>query len=139
MALHLIKMAVGVTDFDHLLEVQALRRKERGGTSRFFTRNTPRRAEEILDGGSIYWVIKGQVRGRQFIRGFSAIHDAEGNPHCAVDYDPELVPTLLQPRRPFQGWRYLLEKDAPPDRGAAGDSDDLPVAMIAELRALGLL
>ena len=139
MALHLIKMAVGAADFDELRRFQKQRRKERGRCC-FFTRNMPRRVEEVLDGGSIYWVIKGQVQARQRLLGFTPTVSEDGKRYCIVEYDKELVPVLWQPKRPFQGWRYLEARHAPPDRPvyAAGD-DDLPAGMAEELRALGLL
>lgn len=138
MTLHLIKLSVGVEDFNHLRRLQRQRRKERG-KSVFFTRNTPRRAEELLDGGSIYWVIKGYVRARQLLKGFTSTVDEEGQPLCVVRYDPVLVPTMLMPKRPFQGWRYLDPKDVPADRKGAEPMADLPPKMVEELRALGLL
>jgi hypothetical protein len=139
MTLHLIKMAVGVTDLDELRRLQKERRKERGRYC-FITRNTPRRAEELLEGGSIYWVIKGHVQVRQLLRGFAPVTGKEGERYCAVEYDRELVPVLWQPRRAFQGWRYLEPKDAPSDRPAyAAADDELPPAMAQELRSLGLL
>lgn len=139
MALHLIKLAVGVADFEDLRRIQKERRKERGRYC-FFTRNMPRRVDEVLDGGSIYWVIKGHVCARQRLLRFLPVVDEDGGRHCAVVYEKELVPTLWQPRRAFQGWRYLVAKDAPPDRPphVAGD-DTLPPAMARELRVLGLL
>jgi hypothetical protein len=136
--LHLIKLSVGVEDFNHLRRLQRQRRKERG-KSVFFTRNTPRRAEELLDGGSIYWVIKGYVRARQLLKGFTSTVDEEGQPLCVIRYDPVLVPTVLMPKRPFQGWRYLNPKDVPADRKGADPMADLPPKMVEELRALGLL
>jgi hypothetical protein len=139
MALHLIKLAVGVDDVAHLRQVQKERRRERGRYV-FYTRHMPRRSAEILDGGSIYWVIKGYVRVRERILGFTPVVEADGERYTLVRYDPKAVETLWQPKRPFQGWRYLLPKDAPPDRPAgAAAADDLPPAMAAELRALGLL
>jgi hypothetical protein len=140
MALHLLKMAVGVSDLDEMRKLQRQRRKERG-KSCFFTRNMPRRSEELLAGGSIYWVVKGQVRVRQRLLGFTPVVGEEGERYCAVEYDRVLVPTLWQPRRPFQGWRYLLAKDAPPDRpeGMGGEENEMPPAMLRELRSLGLL
>jgi hypothetical protein len=138
MALHLIKLAVGIEDFDDLRRIQKLRRKERGRYC-FFTRNTPRRAAELLDGGSIYWVIKGYVSARQRLLRFTPVTE-EDERYCAIGYDKELVPTEWQPRRPFQGWRYLEAKDAPADRARRDDKDDeLPPAMAKELRSLGLL
>ena len=139
MALHLIKLAVGIDDVAHLRQVQKERRRERGRYV-FYTRHMPRRSAEILDGGSIYWVIKGYVRVRERILGFVPVVEQDGERYTLVRYDPKLVETEWQPKRPFQGWRYLLPKDAPPDRptGAAA-VDDLPPAMMQELRSLGLL
>jgi hypothetical protein len=103
-----------------------------------FTRNRPRRAAELLDGGSIYWVIRGQISVRQRLLGFRSGHDADGRRHCLIEIDPALVPTLARSCRPFQGWRYLGHDAAPADRFAA-DPSPLPDRMLAELRALGLL
>ena len=139
MALHLIKLAVGVSDLAHLRELQRERRKQRGFTC-FYTRHMPRRQEEVLDGGSIYWVIKQQVQVRQRIRGFVPIVNKDGEPACLVKIEAKLTPTLLQPRRAFQGWRYLSAGDAPVDRPAGARPDsEMPPAMAEELRALGLL
>jgi hypothetical protein len=140
--LHLLKMAVGVADLDDLRRTRAARDKERGG-SWVYTRNHPRRAEAVLAGGSIYWVIRGQVRVRQRVTGFRSERDDNGRAFCLIEVDPELVPTLPRPWRPFQGWRYLTPVDAPPDDRAAGDGQALgepaPERMLAELRSLGLL
>ncbi|MGO8916910.1 MAG: DUF1489 family protein [Stellaceae bacterium] len=139
MALHLLKLAVGVDDLADMRKQQKERRRERG-RSVFYTRHMPRRREEILDGGSIYWVIKGHIRVRQRILGFIPVVEDDGERYCLVRYDPKLVETVWQPKRPFQGWRYLLPKDAPADRPAqAAKADKLPEAMAEELRALGLL
>jgi hypothetical protein len=139
MALHLIKLAVGVDDVPHLRQLQKERRRERGRYV-FYTRHMPRRREEILDGGSIYWVIKGHVRVRQRILGFIPVVEEDGERYCLVRYDRKLVETMWQPKRPFQGWRYFVPKDVPLDRPApvAGD-DELPPAIAQELRTLGLL
>jgi hypothetical protein len=140
--LHLLKMAVGVADLDDLRRIRAARDKERGG-SWVYTRNHPRRAEAVLAGGSIYWVVRGQIRVRQRVTGFRSERDDNGRAFCLIEVDPELVPTLPRPWRPFQGWRYLTPLDAPPDDRAAGDGRALgeppPERMLAELRALGLL
>ena len=139
MALHLIKLAVGIDDVAHLRQVQKERRRERGRYV-FYTRHMPRRSAEILDGGSIYWVIKGYVRVRERILGFVPVLEADGERYTLVRYDPKFVETEWQPKRPFQGWRYLQPKDAPPDRPAgAAATDDLPPAMMQELRSLGLI
>jgi hypothetical protein len=139
MPLHLIKLAVGVGDLAELRKLQKLRRKQRGFYC-FYTRNMPRQHKEILDGGSIYWVIRGQVQARQRIIGFLPIVNKEGERRHLVKYQATIFPTYLQPRRAFQGWRYLLDKDAPPDRpkGMAA-AKGMPPRMVAELRELGLL
>ena len=138
MALNLIKLAVGAEDIADLRQWQRRRKRERG-FSAFYTRNTPRRAEELLDGGSIYWVIKGYVRVRQLLKGFTSTVDDEGQPLCVVRYDMRLVPTVAVPKRPFQGWRYLEGKDAPPDWKGSKGSAELPPKLAEELRSLGLL
>jgi hypothetical protein len=138
--LHLVKMAVGIGDIEHLRQVRAERTAQRGWSA-VYTRNHPRRVEAVLDGGSIYWVIKGQIRVRQRILGFHAERDDNGRAYCLIEVDPMLVPTLPRPFRPFQGWRYLPPADAPKDApgGPGGDFAALPDHMLMELRELGLI
>ena len=139
MTLNLIKLAVGVDDLAHLAQIEKERKRERG-TYGFFTRNMPKRVDELLDGGSIYWVIKGQVRVRQLLKRFHPKTDETGRGFVIVEYNRTLVPVRPRRHRPFQGWRYLDGKDAPRDlpKGYKGD-DDLPSALADELRELGLL
>jgi hypothetical protein len=136
MPLHLLKLAVGIEDIEHLRRIRAARAKERGG-SWVYTRNHPRRASEILAGGSIYWIIRGQIRVRQLVTGFHRERDDNGRRYCLIEVDKMLVPTLSRPWRPFQGWRYLSPEDAPEDCSDAGEppSDRL----LFELRSLGLI
>ena len=139
--LHLLKMAVGVGTLDEMCEVRAARQRERGG-SWVYTRNHPRRADEVLAGGSLYWVIRGQIQVRQLVTGFRSERDEKGRAYCLIEVDRELVPTLWRAWRPFQGWRYLSPADAPPDApgGFTGlEREAMPSRMLAELRALGLL
>jgi hypothetical protein len=138
MTLHLLKLAVGVGDLAELRKVQRERRAERGFYC-FYTRNMPRRDEEILDGGSIYWVIKGYVQARQRIRGFVPIINRHGRPAVLVKLEAKLVPTEGQARRAFQGWRYLLPDEAPRDRPKGERGKEIPPSMARELRELGLL
>ncbi len=143
MTLHIIKLAVGIDDVEHLATVQALRLRQARDSGkpeilRHVTRNTPRRSAALLDGGSMYWVIKGFVRVRQRLIGMEAITDGEG-PRCGLVLDPELVPTVLRAHRPFQGWRYLRPEDAPADAVARDTRAGMPEEMAAELRDLGLL
>ncbi|HEY3908394.1 MAG TPA: DUF1489 domain-containing protein [Stellaceae bacterium] len=136
MPLHLIKLAVGIDDFEHLRRVRMARIAERGGDW-VFTRNRPRRAAEVLAGGSVYWVIRGQIRARQRIIGFRSERDETGRRYCLIEVDGTLVPTLARSCRPFQGWRYLPPDAAPADVSSSGASP--PERMLAELRALGLI
>jgi hypothetical protein len=134
--LHLLKLAVGIDDIDHLRQIRKARAAERGGNW-IYTRNRPRRAQEVLAGGSIYWVIRGQIRVRQRVTGLRGERDETGRRYCLIDVDERLVPTFPRACRPFQGWRYLAPVDAPPDRPA---SAELPSdRMLAELQALGLI
>jgi len=137
MTLHLIKLCVGVAEIDQLAHWQARRWKEFGQVFHI-TRMMPRRADELLDGGSLYWVIKGQVLVRQRFVGIERFRDDEGVRRCRLVLDRELVATRPQPRRAFQGWRYLEARDAPRDL-AQGGADGLPPEMQVELAELGLL
>jgi hypothetical protein len=134
--LHLLKLAVGIDDIDHLRRIRKVRAAERGGNW-VYTRNRPRRAQEVLAGGSIYWVIGGQICVRQRITGLRGERDETGRRYCLIEVDAELVPTLLRSCRPFQGWRYLPPADAPADRPATAEPSS--ERMLAELQALGLI
>jgi len=137
--LHLIKLSVGTEDLDDLRRWHAKRQAE---TGRVFhrTRMMPRRREELLAGGSIYWVIKGFVTLRQRLVGVERISYADGTPATELVLDPQHVRTVPTPHRPFQGWRYLLPADAPADLDdLPGGMADMPAEMLAELRHLGLL
>jgi hypothetical protein len=139
--LHLIKLCVGVTDIPHLAALQAARLAAGQGL-RHRTRNFPRRAAEILDGGSMYWIVAGMLSVRQRITDIVEDQREDGTRCAALLLDPLLVPLAGRRTKPFQGWRYLAATDAPPDLNAghaAEGLDALPPAMLRELRALGLL
>jgi hypothetical protein len=136
--LHLLKLAVGIDDFDQLRLVRAERAVERGG-SWVPTRNHPRRAGEVLAGGSLYWVVRGRIRARQQVIGFGNGQDDSGRRCCLIEVDPLLVMTWPRPWRPFQGWRYLSPTDAPPDCDTSVGAGDQADRLLAELRALGLI
>ncbi|UYN97958.1 MAG: DUF1489 domain-containing protein [Enhydrobacter sp.] len=143
MVLHLIKLAVGVDDLAHMKKLQAARRKQRRQSPRsphwVYTRNTPRRAEELLGGGSLYWVVRGVISCRQELVGFEEhIDEEDGRKYCRIKVKRGLVRTAPRACKAFQGWRYLKPDSAPPDL-AKGDSGDMPPEMAAELRRLGLL
>jgi hypothetical protein len=137
MTLNLLKLCVGVAEVDELIDWQ--RRRLKAERKLYHTtRMIPRRREELLDGGSLYWVIKGQVQCRQRLIDIVPFTDDEGIGRCRLMLDREIVLTRSQPRRAFQGWRYLVPADAPADL-AAGDVAGLPPEMRAELAELGLL
>ena len=139
--LSLVKLAVGVTDIAHLRSLQAARLAA-GQVLCHRTRNFPRRANELRDGGSLYWVIAGAVVVRQPITDIVDDVKADGVPCAAILLAPDLVAVAGRPMKAFQGWRYLAADDAPADLvdGAAALGEaDLPAEMRAELRKLGLL
>ncbi len=137
--LHLIKLSVGTEDVEDLAALQT-RQRARTGKAYHRTRMTPRRRDELLDGGSIYWVIKGQVLARQRLLDIEAVVDAQGRADNHLILDEILVRTVPRAHRPFQGWRYLAPQDAPMDLAAiAGGHSDIPAEMAAELHELGLL
>jgi len=138
MPLHLVKLCVGCRDIAHLAAFQKARR-EATGRNAHVTRMVPRRAKEILDGGSLYWVINGMITVRQRIVAIEPFVDDDGVKRCRLELDPELVPVRPVPRRPFQGWRYLKDEDAPPDMDIADGEEDLPEDMRRDLGSLGLL
>ena len=145
MTVHLIKLAVGVESVDHLAALQSGRLAEaraqaREPVLRHITRSRPQRAGEVVDGGSLYWVIKRIIQVRQRIVDVQSAAKADGRPACALVLDPDLVRIRPRAHRPFQGWRYLRPEDGPPDgHTGSGGVDALPSEMAQELRRLGLL
>lgn len=143
MALHLIKLCVGCESIDDLAEwiERKLAEKRAAGVKPeqfHVTRMVPKRIAELLDGGSLYWVIKGNVQVRQSLLDVRPFTDDEGIGRCRLVMEPKLVPTDWQPKRAFQGWRYLEPKDAPPDIRKGKKGTSLPPAFLAELAGLGL-
>ena len=141
--LHLIKLCVGVDSLQELADWQKKRLREKRAKGQkpeliHITRQMPKRAEELLDGGSLYWVIRGQIMARQALLELRPVKK-NGVPHCGLVYDKRLVPVRLRPRRAFQGWRYLEAKDAPPDIAELKGAKGLPESLQRELAVLGLL
>jgi len=137
--LHMIKLSVGSESIVTQAEWQAARLAETGSL-RHITRMWPRREAELLDGGSIFWVVKGVVQSCQRIIRLEEVIGADGIRRCGIVLDPALHHTAPQTKRPFQGWRYLKPEDAP-EIGAlykAGE-EVLPIALQSELSALGVL
>jgi hypothetical protein len=133
--LHLIKLCVGADTPDDLRRWRAARAAE-GRRPIVHTRQTPKRATEILNGGSLYWVFKGQVLIRQPVLAIETIGEGQGR-RCKILLADEMVATAPQPRRAFQGWRYLEPKDAPPDLPSGECEAAIPQDLARELRELG--
>jgi hypothetical protein len=134
MSLHLVKLCVGV---DRVEQLTTWGRKERGrgATPIVHTRQTPKRSAEILDGGSLYWVIRGVILCRQKIVDIRTIEEGARS-RCEIELDFEVITTAPQPRRAFQGWRYFEAKDAPPDLSSL-DAGEMPLELARELRTIG--
>ena len=144
MPLHLIKLCVGADSLQDLRDWVAQRSLTAMAAglephSVHTTRMIPKRAEELLDGGSLYWVIKGQVQARQQLLDIRTFTGEDGIGRCNLVLGPEVVETALQPRRAFQGWRYLKSEEAPADLAEMGGAGDLPDHLRRELAELGLL
>ncbi|TQM93270.1 DUF1489 family protein [Roseinatronobacter monicus] len=138
--IHLIKLCVGAEQVEDLIAwQQSPRAQGSDGLPRHVTRMRPKRAGEILSGGSLYWVFKGVVLARQRILRLDEVVGADGILRCAIVLDPDVIRTAGATKRPFQGWRYLKPEDAPPDlpKARVGD-DELPPELDAALADLGL-
>ena len=139
MTVHLKKLSVGSESLASLRQWQVMRR-EAGQELMHITRNTPRRAEEVLDGGSLFWVIKGVMCARQPIVELRSMQRADGKPACGIVLAPDMIAVEPRRMRIFQGWRYLELKDAPADLPVTDDgTETMPPELVAELRELGLL
>src|SRR5215469_12882116 len=145
MPLHLIKLCVGcdsVRELKDWIKQRLNDKRKRGEKAEHIhrTRMVPKRAAELVDGGSLYWVIRGEIACRQRIRDVRPFRDRDGIGRCGIVLEPKPVLVELRPFRAFQGWRYLNGKDAPPDlgkrdKGAAA----MPETLRRELRELGLM
>jgi hypothetical protein len=146
MVLHLIKLCVGCDAIEELAEWQASRLRELKAAGQkpdlyHRTFQMPKRRDELLDGGSIYWVIKGIVQVRQRLVDLREGSKPDGSPCTLLILDRELVPVRPVPRRPFQGWRYLRDDEVPADLASSKGDDiaEMPQRMRRELAELGLL
>ncbi len=144
MPLHLLKLCVGCESIDDLrdwIEENKAQYKRLGRPYRqtHTTRMTPKRGDELLAGGSLYWVIRGHISCRQSLLSIEQFTDSEGIGRCRLELNSIVVPVAPRPFRPFQGWRYLKNDDAPPDLLIGGDGEELPEELRRELAHLGLL
>ena len=146
MTTHILKLCVGVDAIEDLAgwqaeRVETLRRAGQPAELFHRTLQTPKRRDDVLAGGSLYWVIKGLIQVRQRIVDIREGKKDDGTPCCLLMLDKALVPVRPTPRRAFQGWRYLAAEDAPADLAgaSAGAVKSLPPRMRKELADLGLL
>ncbi len=145
MPLHLIKLCVGcdsVADLEDWIKQKLKDKKKRGAKPEHIhtTRMVPKRAEELNSGGSLFWVIRGQIAVRERILDIRPFTDKDGINRCRVVLDGKLVLVEPRPRSAFQGWRYLEAKDAPRDLSrAAPGAARMPEQMRRDLQHLGLL
>ena len=145
MPLNLIKLCVGadsIGDLEEWVAERVAERVARGEPARsaHVTRMGPKRAEELVEGGSLYWVIKGRISARQRLLGLETFTDADGIGRCRLWLEPEVVAVAPRPMRAFQGWRYFAAKDAPPDLDAVGrGAAAMPEELRRTLGELGLL
>jgi len=142
MTTNLLRMAVRIESAAQLKEIQTERSNAGNEKKVFtFTRNVPKRVDELLEGGSIYWVIKRLIRVRQEIIGIDSAVNNDGRKYCRIELNPEHI--FLEPRKqkPFQGWRYLKSEEAPIDLSKGtqtAQNNAMPDEMVAELKELGL-
>ena len=145
MPLHLIKLSVGtdsVQDLEDWIKQKLKEKKRRGQKPERIhtTRMVPKRADDLLDGGSIFWVIRGQIMCRERLLDIRPFVDKDGIGRCRLVLDPKCVLVEPRPYRAFQGWRYLDDKDAPRDLSrVAPGAAAMPEPLRRELRELGLL
>ena len=144
MTIHLLRVAVRVHSIADLRRKQDERLQERlkqGETRLYtFTRNLPKRVDDLIDGGCIYWIIKKYIRVRQRILGVERHVNGEGRAYCAIQIDPEPMQVVARRQKAFQGWRYLKPEDIPLDLDISETQvTDMPEEMANDLRELGLI
>ncbi len=140
MPLHLLKLCVGIETIAELRAGVATRLAAGPATEQVHTtRMTPKRLDEIVGGGSLYWVIRGQVAARQRVRAIRPFVAADGIGRCQLVLEPNVIPVLSRPCRPFQGWRYLPDDEAPGDLAGVAGADVMPEALRHALRELCLI
>jgi len=138
--INMVKLSVGTDDVAGLAAWQMTKRAQAAdGLPQHVTRMWPKRADEILNGGSIYWVIKGVILCRQKILRLDEKIGADGIRRCAIVGDPQLVRVAATPKRAFQGWRYFQPNDAPADLADGAQTEEaLPPELSKALAAIGV-
>ncbi|MGK7651846.1 DUF1489 family protein [Roseovarius sp. B08] len=139
--IHLVKLSVGSETVESLIAWQSGKQAQGpDGLPRHVTRMWPRRETELLEGGSIYWVIQGLIQCRQRIIRLDEVTRADGTRRCGIVLEPDIIRTTTARKRPFQGWRYLAAADAPADLPKnRQDEDALPAGLSAALADIGVL
>lgn len=145
--INLLRTAAGIESLEHLSDVQRRFRTilaDNGARCVFIsTRRKPQRSDELLNGGSVYWIVKHMIRARQEIVDIKIFQDDEGRDFCQIYLDPQIILTQGISHRAIQGWRYFDKAKAPADIGpydpSAEMEDDIPEDMVQELKSLGLL
>ncbi|VAV95058.1 FIG01024363: hypothetical protein [hydrothermal vent metagenome] len=139
--MHLIKLSVGTQSVESLNEWQKKPRAQGAdGLPRHITRMWPKRRDEVLQGGSIFWVIQGHILCRQRLLRFDEVIGSDGIRRCAFVLEPQLIRTTIVRRRPFQGWRYLTPEDAPADLAMTRENEEaLPTELSAALADIGVI
>lgn len=139
--INLVKLCVGAESVDSHIEWQKTTRvRTRDGYRRHVTRMWPKRKDELLEGGSLYWVIRGAIQCRQRILRFDEVKDHRGIVRCGIVLEEEIIRTQTAPKRPFQGWRYLKPEDAPMDLPLSRlDEEPLPNEMNIALAEIGVI
>ena len=138
---NLVKLSVVSKTVSDLADWQSNpRAKGADGNPRHVTRMWPKREKEITNGGSIYWVIKGQIQCRQTIIRLDEIIGNDGIRRCAIVLEKSLVLTTVANRRAFQGWRYLNPIDSPNDLNALRQNEEpLPASLAGALADIGVI
>ncbi|MEM7618847.1 MAG: DUF1489 domain-containing protein [Pseudomonadota bacterium] len=144
MSIHLVKLCVGIESVDHLkqsIQSRFKQEKLKSANAQLFhtTRMIPKKGPELINDGSLYWVIKGHIQARQKILDIQPFQDNEGIKRCNIIVDKKLVLTQWHPRSAFQGWRYLYGEDAPQDMSDNILEANLPIQMRKDLMELRLI
>ncbi|MGB1361415.1 MAG: DUF1489 family protein, partial [Alphaproteobacteria bacterium] len=137
MTIHLKKLAAGIESVAELTEIMQQRAKLGADKVCAYTTNKPTRGDEIIESGSLYWVIKGKISARQKVLGYGTWVDDIDRTRATIILDKEVIPTEHYPHRPFQGWRYLKPQDAPKDLSQS-EYKDIDTEDFEKLSDLGI-
>ena len=138
MSYNLKKIAVGIKTIERLRIRQQMLSKEYGSILHS-TRNMPKQKADLIKTGSMYWIIQRNVLVRQKILDIKSVIRSDGSKGCEIELDQDLIKVIPTPMRPFQGWRYYMDEDIPPDLNLNDDgSEEIPDEINSELIKLGL-